>query len=296
MVGLKEDVSGYYPPRARWYTRLFFDSLRPVRRRFQIEGLHLPAGLPPLQFLASLVVPGFAFVALGRQMLGWALLGIYGCAAIVCVIWLGHRLGEIGFGVMVSIHATSICFLQARWLIESSFRTRLLIALGTLVVVWVLFYGSLLRFVEHHFFVPLARDGQVLIVQRGVNAGRLKRGDFVAFELAQDRYGGHHGNVVELNSGMFIDRVLGLPGDHITFSNHVVFVNEQALPAAANMPAAGGFEVPEKTWFIWPSVAVHRQGAAVFDIAGMLKEASMVTENQMIGRPFKSWCGRRQLP
>jgi hypothetical protein len=73
-------------------------------------------------------------------------------------------------------------------------------------------------------------------------------------------------------------------------------VNGRPQPAEALMPYTGGFTVPEKEWFIWPTVDINQHGAAAFDIPAVLRQVAMVSETQLVGRPFNTWCGRRQLP
>src|SRR5215831_899616 len=102
------DVSSYYPPRARWYTRLFFVPAERVRRRLHLDRLRWPGGISMGDFFLSLALPGFAFFALGRQRLGWIFAAGYGITLLLFVIALGYALGNIAFGILISLHATSI--------------------------------------------------------------------------------------------------------------------------------------------------------------------------------------------
>ena len=298
VTGLKEHRSEFYPPRSRWYTRLIYDSWRPLRRRAQIENITRSWSwpLPPLKVLASILVPGAAFMFYKREIMGCIVLAAYLLALAVSVVWLGSRVGNMAFGAMVSCHITSICFLEAYWLKESDLRTRLLATICTIIAIWGLAYLPLMHYVQNHWFMPMTRNGTLMIVKSGVKPRTLKRGDFVAFKTSRETYGGGHGDLVHLAAGMYVDPVIGLPGDSIVFSNHVVFVNGRPQPAEALMPYTGGFTVPEKEWFIWPTVDINQHGAAAFDIPAVLRQVAMVSETQLVGRPFNTWCGRRQLP
>ncbi len=256
----------------------------------------MPKRLGLFRFLVCLIIPGGAFFILGRRVLGAAVGGLYLGAAALTVLRLGYFAGEFGFGMIISIHATSICYLETQWLKESPFRTRLALAVCTLLAVWGLAYLPLMSFAEAHWVMPMRRGHQVMIVKRRVPASSLKRGDWVAFEIQGNRFSVSREDAVILDSGLCLDKVLALPGDTVQFSNSTFFVNGVAMSAPPHMPRAGDFIVPEKTWFIWPNLAIYRNHGARGEVAGTIQEASMVAEKQMIGRVFESWCGRRQIP
>ena len=64
-------------------------------------------------------------------------------------------------------------------------------------------------------------------------------------------------------------------------------MNEQPVAAPANLPMAGGFVVPEKTWFIWPQFAIQARGVPMADIQAAIQEVAMVPANHIVGKPFK---------
>jgi hypothetical protein len=293
--GFKEDVSEYYPPRARWHTRLLFESWRHVRRLLHLEKLHLPGRLSPIGWVLSLALPAFSFFALGRRLLGGLFLAAYGVAAAVFIIRLGYPAANLAFGVLIFVHATSIIFLESLWLHNSEFRNRLILALLTLFAVWGLVYFPLTNFAERHWIVPLRIRDRVMIVRCGFPSN-LQRGDWVAHRISGDRYIGEREDRVYLGTGLSIDPVLALPGDHIQFSNQVFFVNDQPFPAAAHMPSAGDVTVPEKVWFIWPNLDITRRGVPESSVTATMEQAAMVKQDQIIGRSFRSWFGRRQWP
>src|SRR4051812_12254423 len=113
--GLQGKASSYYPPRARWYTRLFFVPAERARRQLHLEKFQMRGGLSLTQFFLSLALPGFAFSVLGRRMLGLLFVGAYALVTIVFVVGLGYSVSSIAFGLMMSIHATSIIFLEGLW-------------------------------------------------------------------------------------------------------------------------------------------------------------------------------------
>jgi hypothetical protein len=210
---------------------------------------------------------------------------------------LGFPAASICYGLLISIHAISIAFLEGVWLKESRFSVRLGAALCTLVAVWGLIYAPLIRFVEQHWLLPLRVGDRVLIVHRGVAPKSIKRGDRVAYEISGDRVSSDREVPVLLGSGLGVDPVLALPGDRLRFTRQAVFVNGQAFPLAPHMPVEGEWVMPEKVWFIWPSLGIGGHGRVTEgSISATMQQAAMVTQNQIIGRPFRRWFGRRQWP
>ena len=76
-----------------------------------------------------------------------------------------------------------------------------------------------------------------------------------------------------------------------------LLVNGKPFPLAPHMPREGKFVVPQKVWFVWPNLGIIRRGGiAESDISAFLQRTAMVSQNQIIGRAFKHWFGRRQWP
>jgi len=246
-------------------------------------------------WILSLLLPAFSFFALGRRLLGWLFLAAYSVAAVVFIVTLGYPAASFAFGTLIFVHATSLVLLQGLWLHDSGFRNRLILALLTLFAVWGLVYFPLTTFAERHWVMPLRMGHRVMIVRCGFPS-HLERGDWVAHRILGDRYVGEREDRVYLGTGLGIDPVLALPGDRIQFSNQVFFVNSQPFPAAPHMPPAGDLTVPEKVWFIWPSLDITRYGVPEASVSATMEQAAMVPQSQIIGRPFRSWFGRRQWP
>ena len=276
---------------------LVFRAGQQLRRRVGLDKLHRSGELSWSALIVSLVVPGFVFFVFGRRLLGWLFLAAYCLAGLMFVAALGFLAASIAYGLMISLHATSIGYLEGHWLRESTFRLRLALALCTLVADWALIYAPMVRIAENHWLVPVQRGERVLIVHRGVSPDRLKRGDWVAYRLHEAGGWGNGRGRVYLQSGLAIDPVLGLPGDRVQFSAEGVIVNAQSFPRAPYMPTEGEMVVPEKVWFIWPNLDITvRGGVAPADISATLRQAAMIAQTNIIGRPSRHWFGRRQWP
>src|SRR5205085_3020731 len=153
----------FYPPRARWYSRAVFTPGEWLRRQLHLDKFRLAGRISPLDFLLSIGLPSFSFRALGRPVLGRFFLGAYILAALTFFAALGYFAGNIAYGILISIHATSIVFLEGLWLSGYRLRTRVIAAILTLVAVWALIYAPVTRYLQHHWFMPLRVGDHVVV-------------------------------------------------------------------------------------------------------------------------------------
>lgn len=291
-----EIVSPYYPPRARWYSPV----LRPwheFHRALHLERIHLPGGVTTLQFLLSLILPGYAFFASGRRILGLAAVAIYVNALVVFIVALGYQIGGLAFGLVIAVHATSIVFLEGYWLRESCrFGLRVVLALLTLFVVWFLIYAPVVDLVQAHWLMPLRVQGRVIVVQHMTSPKLVQRGDHLIYTLGATHNALIHNEAVFVQSGYGWGGVLAVAGDVVNFSVNSFSVNGVPHPLLPHMPQSGGLVVPEKHWFIWPELDLNGHGnVGEANISAMMLQLAVVSEDQYVGRPFKRWFFRRQI-
>lgn len=290
--------SDYYPPRARWYSRLFFPWFR-IQRTLHLERIHLPAGFNIQQFLLSLLVPAYAFFANGRRTLGWAFAGVYIFSAVLFVVALGYQLGSLGYGLMISVHASSIIFLEGYWLREGCrFGLRIALAVITLLAVWLAVYLPAVHFTEAHFIMPLRMHGNVVIVQRLTPPVRIQRGDWIMYSLREHSVGDAHreGGAAWLRAGYSWGPVLAVTGDRVAFSTNSFSVNGVEHPLLPHMPTSGELVLPEKNWFVWPELAISGHGnVSEVTLSALMLEMATVSEVTYVGKPFKHWFGRKQI-
>jgi hypothetical protein len=296
-VNRNDEPSTYYPPRSRWHSRLLYSAGRPVRRYVHLGRLRPSVALSTLQLLLSLAVPGAAFLLLGRRLVGWCFLAAYALAAVVFVVALGFLAGGIAYGLLIGLHATSIVFVEGLWLKDSGLKVRLATALLTLFAVWGFIYSPVITYTERHWFMPLRMGKRVIVVRSGLAPRSIRRGEWLAYKIPGDQYRGDHERGQFLESGYGIDPVLALPGDRVRFTKEALYVNEQALPLQRHMPTQQEFVMAEKVWFIWPSLGITTDNAwTEAGISATQLRIAMVTQKNIVGRPFKRWFGRHQWP
>lgn len=283
--------SSYYPKRARWHSRFVYPWLD-LKRALHLQGVQLPSGLSVRDFLLGLIWPGHAFGALGKRLYGRWLKLLYALAAVVFVTALGHFVGTVAFGVMVSIHTISILCLLAGWLTELRWVARAALALATLGVLGQFVYQPLLRQMARHVAVPLKVGNRIIVVNPRASASRVRAGDTIVYAMEEQRVDG-----LLLGSGFGMEKVLARGGDHVRFGPEGMKVNGTVFPRQPQMPLSGEVIVPEKHWLIWPQFIVsggHGQANLSANISVAMWQAAMVSETQFTGRPYQRWFWSKQ--
>jgi hypothetical protein len=262
-----------------------------------LEKIHLPRGYSFVQFVASLLLPGYALIVDGREILGRAFMGAYFFAALVFAVALGYQLGNVGYGLMISAHASSLIFLESRALRNYSFRLRFGLAIVTLLALWLGVYSPVVDFAQRHWLMPLRVRGQVVIVRRGVSTGHIQRGDRIMYRLPEAETGAPHGGgAVWLRGGYGFGPVLALAGDRLEFSTNSYSVNGVTHPLLPYMPHGGELTITEKQWFVWPEFDINMRGNVnEANITAVMFQVATVSETQFVGKPFQHWFGRRQI-
>jgi hypothetical protein len=217
--------------------------------------------------------------------------GLCAVLAMAFVLWFGCRAGNLAFGLLLSVHTSSLVYLFEPWLAGGRLRWRLVFSLSMLIMLAGLLYLPVRNWIQERWFLPLRANGQVTVVRRQAAPGALQRGDRIAYSFAGVS---EHGLYVQ--SGIGLGPVLALPGDRVRFGKTAFEVNGVFRPRLGNMPASGELIVPEKHWFVWPELAINRPGAVSEDaLSATLVRLGTLSEQQFIGRPCERWFWRRQL-
>ena len=282
--------SSYYPPRAgrgRHFNHLGYN----VRRRLHWEQLGLKLKTSPSHFALGLVFPGFAFLDAGWKTLGKATVLTWVVAALIFVIWLGYGISTLAFGLMMSVHVSSILYLHNRAFPGMRILRRLVLSLALLFVVGQLVYASALKLCHNYLFMPLRLGEKVYVINRLHDLQGLRRGDFVACYAEAAAFGN-----VRIRDGYILDKVIAGPGDHLEFSQNGYAVNGIQSRSLPFMPASGATILPRQTWMIWPSLeTVVNVNADPHTVSAAVLQMAMIHRGQVIGKPFKRWFWRRQV-
>lgn len=285
---MSKATSQYYPPRAKWYGPMRY-LFRGVRRRLALERFQLPAGISIPGLVGSLLVPGLG-VYFRSRIWGRTLLICCALLAMTFLVALGYPLGNIAFGLLLSIHVSSFTYYCSPWLNSETLVRRMLVALMLTFCLGALIYFPIRNTLQNHYFLPLRFENQVIVMRKTVVA-EVKPGDFIAYQLEPISEEG-----VYVHGGTTGGRILASAGDRVEFNKMTFSVNGVKQLRLPHMPVSGDMVVPEKCWFIWPNLAMVGGHGNVSEatISYYVLQMATVSQHQFIGKPFKSWFGRPQ--
>jgi len=295
-----ETDSLYYPPRARWYSPVFYwgDT---IRRWLWLDRIHvqLPGDMTFAGSAASFLVPGLGFYLRGTRR--WVRAAWSGYALLLGVFMAayGYPAGNFALGLLMAIHIVGFLYYCGPFWQQSDLSSRLIFTLLAVLAIGLLVYLPLRNAVLQHWVLPLRLNGRVFVVQRQFPVEAVQRGDWIAYKLGGGDSaweGGREHGAVYLHSGMGLGPVLAMAGDRVEFSTNAFTVNGQPHALRPHMPSAGELVVPKNNWFVWPDVGISGHGhTAENTISSAMMEMAIVTREQFVGRAFPRWLGRRQI-
>jgi len=284
--------SSYYPPRAGW-NRSLYSAGYAVRRHLHLENLNLPKlaiEISGARILLCLLLPGFSFHDAGWKRWARIIAASWLAAGFVFLLWLGYSAANVAFGLMMSLHVSSVVHFLNRVAPGISVWRRLVLSLGVLFVVGTLVYATGLKWLQNQMFMPLQTADKVYVVNRLAPTETLRRGDWVAFH--SERVGG---GGIYIQEGYVLDRILAGPGDEVEFTAADFRVNRVPREKLPLMPSNERLVLPQNNWLIWPSLrTVTRNNIAEDAIARSVLQMATVRREQIIGRPFRRWFWRDQ--
>jgi len=286
---MTESVSPFYPPRSRWYNspRYFCPNfLRRFRGFWEISFGHIVIG--PIASVLSFLIPGYVFWACGYRNLGKVAMGLVTLFGLVFFIWLGQPTATIAYTSILSLHVISIAFLLKRLVPDLHFAVRLLFTFIVLFVLDFLVYGFLQRKIEQSF-VPL-RIGKNVVVVHNQPIKYLNRNEWIAYRIKGSFYG-----PIIAEQGFGLERVMAGPGDVVRFGKDTFTVNNQSFAKKPFMPSGGELVLSQQQWLVWPEFVMRGGGMPQNEIASFLKGYAVISDKQIVGKPFVRWFWRKQI-
>lgn len=255
-----------------------------------LDRIHLPCGTSLRAFIAGILIPGYAFQLRRERLVARVVMAAYAMLGLVFLIWIGYPVANYAFGLMLSLHVTSIIYLCSPWLSGVSLPFRLLAGVAVLIVVGGLVYSPMLSQIQNRWLMPMRVNGEVVVVQTFSSAQSVRRGDWVAYSIAAE---GQRGMV--LRAGFGIRPVMAVSGDRVRFTSGAYEVNGVSHPRSPHMPSSGEIVVPENHWFIWPDLAIsYRGNVAPADVDSIMLGIASIRNSQFVGKPLQRWFWRRQ--
>ncbi|MCX5689197.1 MAG: S26 family signal peptidase [Planctomycetota bacterium] len=257
-----------------------------------------PLRIPIAQAIAA-VIPGMPHVrsrSMGRRGFGWGIAAAWLVCIIGTILVIGDPLSDFLLYLAIVVHSTSFAMLFSDGLGSTSVSRRVGLGLACFVLVACFLYAPVV-YGAGQFVRPvqltnirgsanLEEGDVVLCTGPWLNRGEWKVGDLVLVRMDSSSFG----NGYVLDSRYNLDRLIGMPGDDVRFSNRVVSVNGEILPDA--MGPVGSFRpdleyvVPPDRYFVAPSAL--RWTVHGIDAGGVLNPmyigAGTIRTNGIVGR------------
>jgi len=249
--------------------------------------------------LAWSFIPGLGHLKADRAQLGWCILVAWLLLLLLTLLSLGtswawlFRTGMIATHVvaLVSLFAASLAY--ERLYVRAAFGLVLFLGLG-----WFLYQP--VEWLCARFYValplPAVLEGDVIASGDGLiyegpwlRPSAFARGDLVLYRIEASQQ-----NNLIIRAGLGIDRVVGVPGDHVQVRDGVLLVNGNA-PQAGQGPLGpvaplGNFDLHVATgrYVIFPTrLALNLPGDPVRDARvrqSLVVPLSLVPHENVVGR------------
>ena len=288
-VNTENGESTYYPPRARWYGRALYPWFR-LQSRLHLERIQFPGGVSFTEFLLSLLITGFSLAVDGRWILGACFLAVWCASMLVTFAALGYPAASVTAVFAVVAHGLSVFYVHRSRMREWGFGMKLGVAF-LFVLATGIAYVAAGNYCGHHWIMPLRFNKQVVVIDTRKGARFFESGDWMAYSVK----GAELAHGIYVWDGFGLGRVLAVGGEHVTFEKGTFRVNGVPHPALPYMPASGELVVEENHWFIWPDLAIRRNNGPDSVASGVMLQMSVVSQKQVVGKPFKRWFWRRQI-
>ncbi len=264
---------------------------------------------PSLPIYLRMIVPGWAQMAVGRTMLGRALLRFYLGMILLSFLFFGSLLGGFFFGLAIAIHASSI--VDVVWWGIRNLRKRIFTAIFCTIAVGAFCYYPIITgisqiLVSQNMIVNSGpfQSGDVFIYSPASYWWREPAvGDVVVYRTEEVQFQARRINtfpgLYHLGGVDYLDRIIARGGQTVQWANQQLHVDGQPSqwqPLNPNSIKNNlNISVPEGYYCIMPSVLAETIDAVGGIPTEILKRISLVRRDRIIGRvivrnyPFTRW-------
>lgn len=202
----------------------------------------LPGRVSWVAFVLT-IIPGLGHLQMRRRTLGWSLLGAWLASLAASVLTLGTDWHGPLWYMTIAAHCLAFSLLFAGSLAASGIFTRLLFGALTFAALALLVYGPITAVASSFYkFMSVPRvcanavvSESDVIVYEGprLRPESFSRGDLVVYRMERVMGDGYY-----IAGGFNLDRIVGVPGDHVRVVGGEVFVNGRSLDAGSRPLAA----------------------------------------------------------
>lgn len=185
------------------------------------------------------IVPGLGQIVLRQRAVGCAFLVVWCLLMVLSLLGYGSSAGGWCRAGAVILHATAVALVLRPAVKWEGWASRLLIGVGVVLILQMTLY---------HGLNLLTRGFVGVLPVSGISETALVRNNDVVLYTGgwtrPDRF--ERGNLVvcRLERGYGIDRVIGLPGEHIAVKGGQVYINGLPVPDGVE-PLCGASQFPD---------------------------------------------------
>lgn len=231
------------------------------------------------------------------RVLGWIILAVWSLVLLLALFSVGTDFAMLLCFAAISIHCFSASLALARDMEDAPLIVRLVLGLSLYFFLMLVVYtpGYVLA-QQLAVTVPIAGIRNNVVVANGetlvrtaawTRPARFERGDLVVCTI-DPAYAGGHGQGIMVLGGYNVDRIIGLPGDHVVVEKGVLTVNGVTPPP--DMRPIGGteglpdcqFVVEDNSLAIFPSV--FQMNALFNNRLDLFLQIAVRPRNEVLGR------------
>lgn len=268
---------------------LWYAFLRRTRLRMPRLPVRIQSHSVTRQGLAVTFVPIYGWFLVRQRLWALGAASVYVAGLFTAILCLGWPSAGWAGGTMITLHGLGI----ANYFYSGKLRpppTHQRARYAIVVVLVGLVYSFAGRALLGSFVIPLQTENDVVLVDTRSRPVHPSRGDVVAYRMAEWR-SGHF----MLRNGLYLGRVIALPGETIAFGPGTFSVNGLSQPRRQGMPKQGKLTVPRNQTMVWP-IGLNREFDYEKESADFAQRATLLPDSAFVGRPYKRWFLRKQSP
>ncbi|MBK7404267.1 MAG: hypothetical protein IPJ41_06440 [Phycisphaerales bacterium] len=243
------------------------------------------------------VAPGLGHVRVGRRAVGFTLLAVWVGLLVGAASMLGTARSWMLAFASISVHSLSFSLLISPVLQRMAWQRRIVVGMAMYAALIFGLYYPVRVAATHAAHVVLVRgvldnavcrDGDALLyTSTWTRPGEFARGDLVVYQIEPRNTG-----EVVIHEGVGIDRIVGVAGDHVMYTDGLLLVNGVATPDD-DLPLHGLRGLPnldvvvgEGEYLIFPTNLQWLDGHGEALRARTIRDTSRVSAGHVLGRVF----------
>lgn len=231
------------------------------------------------------------------RVLGWGIVLVWALLLLLALLTVGSSFTMLLCFAAISVHCFSAALVLAKDMEDAPLLMRMVLGMSLYFALMLVVYAPGYVLVQQlAVTVPVAGIRSNSVVANGetllrtgawTRPAQFNRGDLVLC-IVDPAYAGGHGEGIMVRGGYNVDRVIGLPGDHVQAVKGELLVNG-ATPPPELRPIGGmasipdcEFTVPDNTVAVFPSA--FQMNALLVSRRDLFLQLALRPDDEVLGR------------